>query len=123
MIPATTSVAPTNPAYSLAGLASSIALLLSCLTTTGWLRVAESLGSFGHRDQVLRGGRQDLAAVLRHHNEVLDADAEAPGYIDPRLDGHALARDQLALDPRAQPRLLMDLEAHPMPEPVAELLP
>jgi len=61
-------------------------------------------------------------SVLGHGDEVLDTDADGARDVDARLDGDdhpGLQRDLALL---GQPRTLVDLDAHAVAEPVAEVL-
>src|SRR5207248_4761211 len=73
--------------------------------------------------ELLRGWREDLTAVGGDNYEVFDPHAESPRHVDARLDRHRVARDQLSLRSNREGRLLVDLEANPVAEPVAELIP
>src|SRR5579883_729375 len=66
---------------------------------------------------------EHLAAVLAQQHQVLDAHAAPAGQVDARLDAehHAGPQDDLALAAR-HPRRLVDLQADPVAQAVAELL-
>src|SRR5438132_9672846 len=83
-----------------------------------WLH-GTSGAALGNDDEVLGVVREHLAAVLGHHDEVLDPHAEAAREVDPRLDGDDVARHERVARLRSERRRLVYLEADAVPEPVA----
>src|SRR3954467_13260477 len=73
-------------------------------------------------DQVLRGRRQDVGTIAADDHQVLDPYAEAAGQVHAGLHRDRVSRRQRALPARGQPRLLVDLQADAVAEPVSELL-
>ena len=65
---------------------------------------------------------EDVGLAVGHDHEVLDPDADVAGHVDARLDGHDVARRELALRRLGEPRRLVDLEPDAVAEPVAEVL-
>src|SRR5437764_2095546 len=88
-------------------------------TLTGSMKVSSRISD---RDEVLADGREDLRPVVGHHDEVLDPHPEASGQVDARFDGDDVPRLKRRLVALGQPRRLVDLEAHAVAEPVAELI-
>src|SRR5437764_2621376 len=72
--------------------------------------------------QLLRERAQHIAARFGNDDQVLDPDAELAREVDPRLDRDRVAGLELAFRARGEPRVLMDVQAHPVAEPVAEVL-
>src|SRR5215467_3283750 len=86
----------------------------ACFRVDGdWLEDREVLG---RQRQQLRLG------ALADDERVLDADAAAPGKVDPRLDGDGHPVRQCTGAQRAEGRRLVDLQPDPVAEPVPELL-
>src|SRR5438132_12108521 len=107
MIPATTSVAPATPAYSLAGLDRSISALP---------------GSLCDREELFRHRGQHLVPALGHDDQVLDPDSEPPGHVHARLDRDDVAAHEPPLAARREPGRLVDLETDAVPGAVPELV-
>src|SRR5262245_36740529 len=63
---------------------------------------------------------QDLGLAVRDDDEILDTDPAQPGQVDARLDGADVAGFQHAPRLLGQARILLDEEAHPVPEAVPE---
>src|SRR4051812_33339849 len=76
----------------------------------------------GDDAQVLGQRGDDLRAVIRDDDEVLDAYADRARDVDARLDGHHVARGKRVLALLRQPRALVDLETHAVAESVPEVL-
>ena len=72
--------------------------------------------------QVLAEPAQVSVAVAGDHDQVLDPDAELPGQVDAGLDRDDVALRELVLGGGREPRPLVDLEAHAVAEPVAEVV-
>src|SRR5205085_12202946 len=73
--------------------------------------------------QLLRERAQHIAARFGNDDQVLDPDAELAREVDPRLDRDRVAGLDLAFRAPSEPRALSDVQAHPVPVPVAEVLP
>src|SRR5205823_12829609 len=75
-----------------------------------------------HGQQCLADRGDRLGTLLGPHHEVLDPHAEAPGEVDPRLNGDDVAGLERRLVALGQARLLVNLEPDPVAEAVAELV-
>src|SRR5271165_1796277 len=74
-------------------------------------------------DQVLVEPVEHSGAAVLHRYQVLDPDPEPARQVDAGLDGHDVADYQRVGGAPRQVRRLVDLQADPMTEPVAEALP
>src|SRR3954451_734973 len=72
--------------------------------------------------QRLGQAAEHLVAGRRERDEILDAHADGAGDVDPRLDGDDVACGKRVGAELREARALVDLEADPVPEPVAEVL-
>src|SRR5690606_35450880 len=79
--------------------------------------LAESRGLRRQADQFLGGFRENAAAILLHHHQILDADAAAAGQIHAGLDAAHHAGLQHHPSPRAEAR---DLLVHVQPDAVTQ---
>ena len=61
-------------------------------------------------------------SLFAHDHQVFDPHSRETGDVDARFDRHDFIRGEHVLGPGAEPRAFVDLEAHPVPEPVAEVL-
>src|SRR6476659_2330970 len=78
-------------------------------------RSADELELFRQRAEVAQ-------PVLADDDQVLDPDAKAARQVDAGLDGGDLPRGEDVVGALREPRALVDLEADPVPERVAEVL-
>src|SRR5689334_9045537 len=73
--------------------------------------------------QAFDGLTEDIAPFFGKNNEVLDPHAAATWHVDARLDGHDVpGLERVARGGAREPRPLVHLEPHPVPEPVAEVV-
>src|SRR6185503_1452181 len=70
---------------------------------------------FGERAEVPQ-------AVVGDDHQVLDPHTEVAGQVDPRLDGDDFVPRQQVVGAHREARTLVDVEADPVAEPVAEML-
>src|SRR5438105_2567228 len=72
--------------------------------------------------QLLRQPAQDVVALVGHDHQVLDPYPEATREVDARLDRDHVAGEQRPVRALGQAGALVDLDADPVPEAVAEML-
>src|SRR5690349_24901088 len=65
---------------------------------------------------------QVAVPVLGDHDQVLDPNAEPAGQVDAGLDRDDVTELEYVLRCLPEPRRLMHLDSHPVPEAVAELV-
>src|SRR5688572_13470984 len=93
------------------GRSRDIPRLRSLVETTA---IAASSGSD------LGGTRQGAAPGFGDHDRVLDADPAVPGEVDARFDGDDVAGGEHSVGHRRDPRVLVDVEPHPVAGAVDE---
>src|SRR5918996_1750291 len=74
------------------------------------------------RHELLREAREHLGLPVPHDHQVLDPHAVLAGHVDARLDRDHVADLELTLGGLREARPLVYLEAHAVPQSVAEML-
>src|SRR3954452_1548585 len=73
--------------------------------------------------KLLRRAAQVAVPIRLQDHQILDPHAEAARNVDPRLHGHGIAGAQLVLRGDREAGRLVDLQAHAVTEPMAEVVP